>query len=249
MKRRAAISRGLSLLIDEDRVEAAEWRCHAATPSCETRSALFKRYRAFARKIAAEEWRRTSNLGLDLADMEQVASEALLHAIDRFDPARGAPFTAYARIRLRGAIRNAFPKATEATAYYSARKRMERERMRSLKNSALDKARDPLYLLRELTAQLALGFILEGTAEKELESVPSNDPSAYDALYWSQLILEVDSRIAALPEKERTVLDCHYRQQMQFQEIASLLGLSKGRISQLHTQALQRLRKHLSKHR
>ena len=45
------------------------------------------------------------------------------------------------------------------------------------------------------------------------------------------------------------ILEMHYKKDVQFTEIAKLLGLSKGRISQLHAQALARLRATMSKFR
>jgi len=48
--------------------------------------------------------------------------------------------------------------------------------------------------------------------------------------------------VADLSEQERTVIRYHYLQEVPFSEIAALLGLTKGRIAQIHKQALGRLR-------
>jgi RNA polymerase sigma factor for flagellar operon FliA len=45
-----------------------------------------------------------------------------------------------------------------------------------------------------------------------------------------------------LPDKERTVIEWHYVEGKKFECLAEKLGLSKGRISQLHAQALLRMR-------
>lgn len=50
---------------------------------------------------------RYRGYGLPLDDLVQEGSIGLLDAIDHFDPSRGAPFEAYARFRVRRAIRNA----------------------------------------------------------------------------------------------------------------------------------------------
>ncbi|GAA4044803.1 sigma-70 family RNA polymerase sigma factor [Parerythrobacter jejuensis] len=242
-------SRGLRLLMDEGRAEAAEWRHHAQQPTAQSRRALFDRYRNFALKVSGDEWRRIGDLGLDRGDTDQLAYEALLGAIDRFDPHKGVPFTAYARIRLRGTIRNALPKATEATAIYNAKKRIERDRLRSLKHAADSSSDEPLELLRELAVGIAIGFMLEDAGEAGLDVMPSADPSAYDAVSWQQLVGELNERLGALPDRERMILEYHYKQDIQFTEIAKLLGVSKGRISQIHSQALKRLRTLLSKFR
>jgi RNA polymerase sigma factor for flagellar operon FliA len=48
--------------------------------------------------------------------------------------------------------------------------------------------------------------------------------------------------VDSLPPQDRMVLRSHYLQELPFDEIAAMLQLTKGRISQIHKQALQRLR-------
>lgn len=237
---------GLALVLDEDRALAALWRHHRAERSVESRLALFDRYRVFARRLGAEHARRFGGLGLERADFDQLAGEALLQAIDRFDPDLAVPFEAFARLRIRGHIRNALDKASEASAQYGHRRRAERDRLRSLQDHGGDTALPPTAQLAAVATKLALGFIMEA-ASPEPDTLPTEDPSAYDTLAWRQLCGELDRRLATLPEKEAFVLDRHYRQGEQFQQIALLLGLSKGRVSQLHAQGLDRLRKQMAR--
>lgn len=242
-------TQGLRLLVKDERAEAADWRHHSESPTVKTRATLFERYQAFGRKIAADEWHRIGDLGLEKADCEQLAYEALLQSIDRFDPHKGVPFTAYARLRIRGAIRNTLAKTNEATALFSAKKRIERDRIRSIKQQAEATTQEPLELLRELAVGIAIGFMLEDTEDSQRNAVPSSDPTAYDTASWNQLVSELNHRLASLPERERMILEYHYKKDIQFTEIAKLFEVSKGRISQLHSQALKRLRASLSKFR
>lgn len=242
-------SQGLRLLMQVERTEAAEWRRYTESPSTATRTKLFERYRNFALRLSSDEWKRIANLGLDRKDADQLAFEALLVAIDRFDPKKGVPFTAFVAKRICGAIRNGLPRATEANAQYNARKRTERDRLRSLEQAARLDASGPLELLRELAVGITIGFLIQEKSAAHLETIPGADPSAYDAISWQQLVLELDARIADLPERERLILEYHYKLDIRFTEIARLLDISKGRISQLHGQALKRLRTSLSKYR
>ena len=241
---------GLNLLVDPGWEEAADWRRHAAEPGETTRMALFDRYLPLAKSVSRAEWSRCRDLGLDLADADQIAFEALLNAIARFDYSRGTPFTAYARLRIRGAIRNALPKAREINAIYNARRRPERDRLKSLKaETARQDGADAFDSLRELVVGIALGFMLEDTGSSALDEVESGLPTAYDSALWNQLLGELQTRISDLPPREKMVLQYHYQQDVAFTEIAKLLGLSKGRISQIHAQAIARLRKQLSRYR
>jgi RNA polymerase sigma factor for flagellar operon FliA len=56
------------------------------------------------------------------------------------------------------------------------------------------------------------------------------------------LLVVVEQLIVQLPEKERTVVRGHYIEGVQFDELAGRLSLTKGRVSQLHAQAILRLR-------
>lgn len=247
MKRRS-LGAGLMLLVDERRVEAAMWRAHLDSPSAETRSGLFMRYMAFARRAAHDEWHRTGGNGFEREDFEQLANEGLLQAIDRFDATRKARFESYARHRIRGCILNGLAKASEASSQFTYRKRLERERLRSLRTEA-DLSLPALERLTDLAVMVALGALLEAQAEVDADRIASEAPTAFETLAWNQLCGEVDKRLAQLPDNEAFVLDGHYRHGLQFQQIAGLLGVSKGRVSQLHAQALAKLRRYLSHQR
>lgn len=244
--RSLAGGKGLALLVDRERAVAALWRNHldAATPR--TRIALFNHYQSYARRLAADHARRLPQLGLGRDDFEQLSMEALLQSIDRFDPALGTRFESFTRLRIKGHIRNALDKASEISARYGYRRRVERDRLRSLREQQGDAAAT-VEDLAAVAAKIAIGLIFEDHAAVPPDDLPAADPSAYDRLAWNQLHGELDRRLAQLPEKEAFVIEGHYRQGLQFQQIAILMGLSKGRVSQLHAQGLERLRKQMSR--
>lgn len=55
--------------------------------------------------------------------------------------------------------------------------------------------------------------------------------------------------INQLPPQEKLVITLYYYEGLNFKEIAEVLELSQGRISQLHTKSILRLRGHLSRKR
>lgn len=242
-----AASKGLALLVDEERAVAALWRNHLEAGSAKTRIALFRHYRKYARRLARDHARRMPNLGLDRGDFEQLAVEALLHSIDRFVPELGTRFESFTRLRIKGHIRNALAKASEASAQYSHRRRIERDRLRSLREQDEDYATASIEGLAAMAAKIAIGLMLEDQATVEPDELPTAEPSAYDTLAWRQLCGELDRRLNHLPDKEAFVINQHYQHGLQFQQIAILMGLSKGRISQLHAAGLERLRKQMSR--
>jgi len=125
---------------------------------------------------------------------------------------------------------------------------MERERLASLREG-FDPARDdPLAALSGLSATIAIGLLLESDLPADVEKIADPAPSAYDSLAWNELVHRVHQTIDGLPEREAYVMRQHYRNGVSFQQIAGLLGVTKGRVSQIHRAALQRLRGLLAKH-
>ena len=76
---------------------------------------------------------------------------------------------------------------------------------------------------------------------------PDPSASAYDTLAWRQTQQLLARAVGLLPEREAIVIVNHYEHGLSFVQIADLMGVSRGRISQLHHAALERLRRKISK--
>jgi RNA polymerase sigma factor for flagellar operon FliA len=57
-----------------------------------------------------------------------------------------------------------------------------------------------------------------------------------------QMLDSLTEAIEGLPEKERLVITFYYYEELNLKEIGAVLELSESRISQLHSQAIVRLR-------
>lgn len=96
--------------------------------------------------------------------------------------------------------------------------------------------------LIEIAVGLAVGFMLEGTGlYQEEDAVVA--PNAYESAAWNDMRSTLRACLEKLPDRERLVLSHHYFDGIAFDQIAALYRLSKGRISQLHRSALDRLRR------
>ena len=246
----ARAKRGLALLVHRDRREAALWRNFLKARSTERREQIFTRYQPFAARIARMEYHRRQKSNFDLPDVEQLAFEALLQAIDRFDPENGTPFEGFARLRIKGHIANGLTQMSERGAQASYRRRAERDRLRSLAPTAREaETDDPLSALSALAATLAMGVMLEDGANSELEAIEDEAPLAFESLAYRELQHNLWKQVDALPDREAFVMRHHYSKQVSFKVIAELLGVTSGRVSQIHRQALLRLRAQLAKFR
>jgi RNA polymerase sigma factor for flagellar operon FliA len=225
--------------------EAALWpRIRAGVP--EARHAMFARHAAFARQIAARQYRDRSRGDLELAELRQLAYAGLLEAIDRFDPERGVPFRGYASRRITGSVLDGIAQASEVREQIAFKGRLRAERLRSLAPEDVERfgSADAMRALAELAAGLAIGFLLDGGMAAD-EETADRAPSAYDGLAWKEAVQGLREALDELPERDQLIVREHYLNGVAFDLIARMLGLSKGRISQLHRDAIGRLRKRL----
>ena len=238
---------GLALLRNPRWVEASYWRRHDQLKDQEARQALFQQYLPFAKKLAANQYFNRSRDNYELADLEQLALEALLESIDRFNASRGVPFTAFARQRIMGNISDGVAKMSEVGRQSQHSYQKEQDRLRSLKTEVFETEKRPIDKLRDLTVGLALGLMLEGTRLYVDDHTYSDNPDGYDGLVWKNMTKKVDTEVARLPDPQPFIIRQHYQNDVSFVQIAQILNLTKGRISQLHKKALTLLRKRIGK--
>lgn len=232
---------GLALIVRPDREEAALWRRFQETQDAWLREGLFERYRRFARSLARRHARRSGMRPDVVEDLEQFGYRGLLEAIDRFDPTRGASFLSFASARIAGSIVDGLGQLDERGAQFRFRRRLERERFASLTEEQRA-SKSATEELSDLVTELALGFILSAE-ERDLPSghAGRND-NGFDSLAWRETRAVLATRVDDLPEPHRTVIRQHYLNDLLFSQIATMLGVTKGRISQIHRAALEKLR-------
>lgn len=236
------IAPGLQLVTLPERAEASLWRRFRATGQGRLRESLFDRYHRFARSLARRHARR-HDLAADLReDLEQLAYRGLLEAIDRFDPRRGAPFMTFAASRIAGSIVDGLGSLDERGAQLRFKRRVERERMASLApgNESEGTATGQLA---DLVTELALSLMLDMEERSDPEGPAGRPENGFDSLAWRETRALLSQRVEQLPEPERSVIRHHYQHDLLFTQIAAMLGLSQGRVSQIHKAALVRLRK------
>lgn len=66
-------------------------------------------------------------------------------------------------------------------------------------------------------------------------------------LLESDLRQRVMDAIESLPEREQLVLTLYYQEELNLKEIGAVLEVGESRVSQLHSQAIKRLRTKLGK--
>jgi RNA polymerase sigma factor for flagellar operon FliA len=219
------------------------WRRLREEGDLSAREAILIHYLPFAKILAAKVYSGRHHDEFEFGEYVQYATIGLLESVSRFDPARGVKFKTFAGRRIIGSILNGLEHLSEKQQQISFRQRMAAERLHSIRGRQPDGSNpDELFsYLAQVAVGLALGYILEdsGMYQKRNGSYMNN---GYEAVETEQLQERMRSMVEKLPERERMVVKYHYMNHVPFEEIADMLCVTKGRISQIHKHAIDLLR-------
>jgi RNA polymerase sigma factor for flagellar operon FliA len=199
---------------------------------------------------------------ISLEDLVSTGVIGLISAIDNFDPGHNVKLKTYAEYKIRGAILDSLrgldwaprqkrrkAKQIEA-AIASAEQKLKRspveEEIAGELGIALEEYHQWLVEIRGLNiASLEYAAGEQGRdllhyLPDETENLPST------LLEKSELERLLAEGIDRIPSIERTVLSLYYHEELTLREIAQVVNLHESRISQLKSQAILRLRSHLS---
>ncbi len=195
---------------------------------------------------------------VQIDDIIQAGMMGLLDAASRYDEFHGAQFETYATQRIRGAMLDELREADwlprslrrDMRRIETAISRLQQKLGRSPTESEIASELEmPLaeyqHLLQESRgAQLVYyeDFHDEDHDDffERFEFDSDADPLSLlaDERFRIELIRAIDN----LPERERMLMGMIYEQDMNLREVGEVLGVSESRVSQLHSQAVARLR-------
>ncbi|EKN5095631.1 RNA polymerase sigma factor FliA [Yersinia enterocolitica] len=199
---------------------------------------------------------------VELDDLLQAGGIGLLNAVERYDALQGTAFTTYAVQRIRGAMldelrsRDWAPRSVRRNAreVASAMQKVEQRLGRPAteqevaQNLDIDLTEYRQILLDTNNSQL---FSYDEWREEHGESVEpmlegQEDANPLQHLLEGNLRQRVIEAIEALPEREKMVLTLYYQEELNLKEIGAVLEVGESRVSQLHSQAIKRLRARLN---
>ncbi|HDL6775290.1 TPA: RNA polymerase sigma factor FliA [Yersinia enterocolitica] len=199
---------------------------------------------------------------VELDDLLQAGGIGLLNAVERYDALQGTAFTTYAVQRIRGAMldelrsRDWAPRSVRRNAreVASAMQKVEQRLGRPAteqevaQNLDIDLTEYRQILLDTNNSQF---FSYDEWREEHGESVEPmleghEDANPLQHLLEGNLRQRVIEAIEALPEREKMVLTLYYQEELNLKEIGAVLEVGESRVSQLHSQAIKRLRARLN---
>jgi RNA polymerase sigma-B factor len=221
------------------------------------RTELVERYLPLARSLARRYERRNEPLD----DLIQVASYALVKAVDRFDPKRGDAFSSYAVPTILGELKRHFRNA--GWALHVPRGLQERvlDVHTAMDELARDLGRSPTIQevadAMGLTSEEVLEAVEAGSAYNttSLDSPRRDGGEDDDTTTVADGLGQIDDRLdvvedsvtigrglRALPQRERTILFLRFAEGLTQSEIAERVGISQMHVSRLLRRAVERVR-------
>src|SRR5882672_3832830 len=228
--------------------EAGLWKRFQRENDAAARTRLIELYVPFARILAAKLFSARRVRETEFDDYLHYAVIGLIEAVDRFDPSRNVLFRTFAAHRIQGSILNNVERLSERDEQMALKARLRKQRLQSLREGGEEGGRvSPLFeQMAEVAVGLALGYMLEGSG-MYVTPEESRAEDVYSGQELKQLRATIQAIVEILPGREKDVIKYHYFHALGVEEIGDILGLSKGRISQIHHQALRTLRELYSK--
>jgi RNA polymerase sigma factor for flagellar operon FliA len=192
-------------------------------------------------------------------DMISAGMLGLVEAAHRFDESKGVKFTTFAYYRIRGAVGDLLRQVDwlgksareQLTALRTSIREFQSERGRrptieELSALAGMSEEDVLqYLSYEKWDHVASidGYVDDPDGGRNVLSslIAADTETPEENLEWKEKVARLGAAIQSLPERQQQIIVMYYYEELYLTEMAEVLGISEGRVSQLHTKALYNL--------
>ena len=208
------------------------------------------------KKIAWQLHGRVQNI-VEVEDLIQQGMEGLVHAAQKYSPKEGVNFSQYAQLRIRGSIID-FLRKNSNLCRTTIKKKQEFER------SKLDLEKK---LNRQATEQELIDFLgisndefnywkkaFEANVVQSLDTAyneysilfASKDDDPESSLQNKELKNQIKEALGVLNQREAMVAQLYYVEELNVYEIAEVLEISTGRISQIKKSIIGKLRNEIN---
>jgi RNA polymerase sigma factor for flagellar operon FliA len=201
---------------------------------------------------------------VDADDLYSIGLTGLVSAVRKYDPAQNATFIAFATLYIRGAIMDELRRMDWMTRGCREKAKRLKECIANIEQREGRPARE-----EEICAELSItpeqytdlmevvkpvSFVpldaevySEGGDSISLHEIIKDETlvPAREVMEKRELVEILVERIQQLPSTAQKILAMYYFENMRIAEIAAAFGLSEGRISQIHTQAILSLRAYM----
>ena len=198
-------------------------------------------------------------------DIASYGVEGLIDAVEKFTPKMGARFETYALVRIRGNIidkirsQDFLPRSVRRKIkdVKEAQEELKKQFGRAATNTevanflGIEKEKVEQLLSDDTT--ITSIYDKKGSTDGDLEIIDtiqdSHSLNPHEQLEEKDVKKELENALKRLPERERTIMVLYYHENMTLKEIGEAINVSESRISQLHAQAIMKLKNLLSENR
>lgn len=198
---------------------------------------------------------------VEVDDLVQAGMIGLLDAIQRYEENHGAQFETYAVLRIRGAMLDELRSSDWMPRSTRQNMRKVEQAMATLQQQ-LGRPPSESEIAKSLKLSLAdyqemLGdsgghqlvyyedFHDEDGNDSWLDRYAVDEDDPLRALLETDFRQAVIDAIDNLPPREKILMGLYYEEELNLKEIGAVMGVSESRVSQLHSQAVGRLRTYL----
>jgi len=219
------------------------------------KSALLEKHTVLVKRIAYHLLARLPS-SVIVDDLIQSGMIGLFEAANNFDSAKGASFETFAGIRIRGAMLDEIRRGdwTPRSVHRNSRmvseaiKHLEAELSRDVSDIEVAEKLDiSLNEYHHILSDVSSGKILaiddlavSEDALKFEDAYHGDDP--YQNIEHEAFKKGLKDCISTLPEREALVLSLYYDEELNLREIGQVIDVSESRVSQIHSQAMHRLK-------
>jgi len=195
---------------------------------------------------------------IEVEDLLQLGMIGLIEAAQKYTSKEGIPFAAYARLRIKGAIVDYLRKSSNLCRgtikrkqdYERAKQKIEKQlnRRPTSKEISTELHVDELTLASwEKDFAAAQSQSIEEAMEQYGDFLFSIEQGVEDKIYNDQLENLLLQKLDMLNAQQLMVLQLYYVEELNVYEIAEILTITTGRVSQIKSAAIQKLRNEIEK--
>ncbi|QSX28938.1 MULTISPECIES: RNA polymerase sigma factor FliA [Shewanella] len=226
----------------------------AAYTALDNKTSIVEQYAPLVKRIAHHMLARLP-ASVQLDDLLQAGMIGLLEASTKFDGSKGAKFETFAGIRIRGAMLDEIRRGDWVPRSVHRNQRrvaqvideLEQELGRDARDTEIAERLDMTldeyhHILSDVSVGKIIGIEDLGISQDVLVPEGEQSDGIFDSLADSQFHGALVEAIKQLPERDALVLSLYYDEALNLKEIGAILDVSESRVSQIHSQAMLRLK-------
>ncbi len=190
---------------------------------------------------------------IDLSELISAGTLGLMESFSKFKYELGIKFDTYCENRIKGAMLDElrrldwFPRSLRQKVRQVDGFLMQFEQehgrqptIAEIKEKTGMEEKEVHQSLEAMHCQLAIPL---DSIEETLSNEPSKESEPFHGTVLNEFTEHLAKLIDFLTDREKLVLSLYYVEELNMREVAEVLNITEGRVSQLHTQAVTKLRK------